>query len=77
MRNVQAQASASAPTSDASTASNNSQNTTASDPTQPSVRKGPWGLNMKYMGKINNNPNNASTPLANALSKGMIGRVIL
>jgi len=48
----------------------------ASSPSQPAAIKGPWGLDMKYMGNINNSPVNAASPIANALSKGMIGRVV-
>ena len=74
MRNAQSQASLSAP-GDISTSSN-PQNPASSNPNPPTGLKGPWGLDMKYMGKLNDSPNNSASPIANALSRGMIGRVV-
>jgi hypothetical protein len=87
MRNLQERAaseqaappSAAPPINTLTYSSDNPQNPVAnsSNPNQPAAIKGPWGLDMKRLGKLNSSPINPASPIANALSKSMIGRVIL
>ena len=82
MRNLQERAAseqAAPPSNSLTYSSDNPQNPVVnpSNPNQPAAIKGPWGLDMKRLGKLNSSPINPASPIANALSKAMIGRVIL